>query len=99
MLSRSKILSKIITNQYVQIRRISISPNDQIKKIASDLIENKDDIPTLKYLIKYKYAQMLINNYNKDMILKNVIHDNVNISKVFKDFQYGFYEKYDNKLF
>lgn len=71
---------------------------DFITKIINDLEENKDDEMMLKYLIKHKYNKIIINNYEKKYLLKEVIKKNEKINKIYKNYIYKFYlcDKYCN---
>jgi hypothetical protein len=64
-----------------------------IKEIVSDLEENKEDNETLKYLIKYKYKNQIIKNYESDSSLKNLIKNNENIRTIFNEHRYRFYNE------
>ncbi len=92
MLHTSKFVRSIISKPISQFVRVSSSASiDQIKKITTELIDNKDDVETLKYLIKYKYNKFILSNDSRT--IKSVIYSNENMKKIYSDYLYGLYSK------
>ncbi len=94
MFHTNKIFRTIITRPIAQSVRASSSASisiDEVKKITTELIENKDDVETLKYLIKYKYNKFILSNDSRT--IKSVIYSNENMKKIYSDYLYGLYSK------
>ncbi len=105
MLTISKIFRPSITSQFRQVipsatfssvTRSEPNKPEQCKEIAKLLFENKDDIETLKYLIKYKFGSIILRNYVTNDDLKNVIFNHDSVNSIFFQYKHDFYQNLTN---
>lgn len=78
--------------KFIKLRNFSTINDTVIKNIISDLNECKNDEQTLKYYVKYRYFDNIVNNIYKNKDLHKFIFDNEN-KKIYNLYKEAYHDK------